>query len=392
MEAKLAQRNIYKLFVIRAIRSGMFSISIIMLFFRQNGISVQEAIMLQVLFSFAALAFEMPTGHFADQYGRKKSIIYGSIFSTCGYISYSFAYGFWDFLFAEVVLALGCSFVSGADSAMLYELQQDLKDGGAIKNEGAGAYYGQLSEGITSFIGGSMLALISLRLPICFDAALAFLAFPVAFTLVESDRKPQERRSIIVVMWQVMKYSLHEHAEIKWLIISSAIVGAATLNMVWFIQMYWVDTHVPIEFFGVLWAMLLFTSAITSLQAHRIEKLLGRRLSLFAIIIMPVIGYALLSTTMKIWSGIFILFFYLTRGMNDPITKSYINGLVSSDDRAKILSVRNFVSRLMFCCIGSFAGYLHDAVSIRFALAVSGSVFFFVGLVALFFLHKHKAL
>jgi MFS family permease len=189
-----------------------------------------------------------------------------------------------------------------------------------------------------------------------------------------------------------MKYSLHEHLEIKWLIFFSAIVSASTLNMVWFIQVYWEKTQVPIWMFGILWAALQVVSAFVARHAHQIEEILGRKVSLLAMIVMPIIGYAFLSAAMTAWAGLFMILFYVTRGMNDPITKSYINGLIFSDDRATILSVRNFVGRLMFCVTGLLTGWVHDAYSLQSALALSSLIFFVGGAICLIFLKRHKAL
>jgi len=249
-----------------------------------------------------------------------------------------------------------------------------------------------ISEGVTSVIGGFM-ALVSLRFPLYWDAGLTFLMVPLAFTLVEPERKlTKSFESNLRKMWRLIKFSLNDHKEIKWLIIYSAIVSASTLTMVWFIQVYWANTGVPLKFFGILWATLQFAAAFFSWNAHGIEKSLGRKKSLLALITFPVLGYLLLSTLSFIWAGIFILLFYVTRGISNPVISDYINGLVSSEDRATILSVKNLAGRLVFSVIGPFAGWINDAISLRMALASSGLIFLLLGAVALLFMHRHKAL
>ncbi|HOX10786.1 MAG TPA: MFS transporter [Candidatus Moranbacteria bacterium] len=385
--------NVWKLYLIKAVRSGMFAIPIIVLFFKENGLSMKEILLLQSFFSIVAISLELPTGRFADCVGRKASILIGGIMATVGYVIYSMSYSFWGFLCAEAVLGVGLSFVSGADNAMLYDtLMERDAESEYKKFQGKNDSIGKVSEGITSFIGG-FLALVSLRFPLYWDAGLAFLMVPLALTLTEPKiHKTENKESVFVQMWKLLKFSLNDHKELKWLIFYSAIVSASTLTMVWFIQVYWVATNVPLTLFGVLWAVLQFSAAFFSWHAHRIEKYLGRKKSLLLLIVFPVVGYFILSTSLFIWLNIFMLLFYVTVGINNPVISDYINGLVSSDVRASILSVKNLIGRLAFSVIGPFVGWINDAISLQAALAVSGLIFLLSGAIALLFMRKHKAL
>ncbi len=393
MKKKNVDSNVWKLYLIKAVKSGMFSIPIIVLFFKENGLSMKEILLLQSLFSIVVISLELPTGRFADRVSRKISILIGGIMATIGYILYSLSYTFWGFLCAEAILGVGLSFVSGADSAMLYDTLLEREAESEYKKvQGKSDSVGMISEGVTSIIGGA-LALISLRFPLYWDAGLTFLMVPLALTLAEPKvHRAENAESIFVQTWKLLKFSLNDHKELKWLIFYSAIIGASTLTMVWFIQTYWVATNVPLKFFGVLWATLQFSAAFFSWRAHSIEKYLGRKKSLIMLIVFPVVGYFVLSTSLFIWLNVFMLLFYVTRGINNPVISDYINGLVSSEIRASILSVKNLIGRLVFSLVGPFVGWINDMISLQMALAISGSIFMVSGMIALFFMRKHKAL
>jgi len=393
MQKQNLSSNIWKIYLIKAIKSGMFVMPVIVLFFKENGLTMKEILILQSLFSISVIILEVPTGYFADRFSRKTSILIGGVVATLGWGLYSLSYSFAGFLLAEITLGVGLCFISGADSAMLYDTLLESGEAHEYKKvEGRNGSIGMISEGVTSVIGG-FLALVSLRFPLYWDVGLAFLVIPAAFMLIEPEKsKKQTNESSLIQMWKLIKFSLSDHKEIKWLIIYSAIVSAATLTAVWFIQIYWVTTGVLIGYFGILWATLLFASAFFSWHAGGIEKFLGRKKSLMALIVLPAVGYFLLSSFMFIWSGIFMLLFYITRGINNPIISDYINGLVSSDVRATILSVKNLVGRVMFSVVGPFAGWINDAISLQMALASSGAIFLLSGMVALLFMRKHKAL
>jgi MFS family permease len=385
--------NVPKLYFIKAVRSFMLMLPVIVLFFKENGLDMKEIFLLQALFSLTVIILEIPTGYFSDTFGRKLSILIGGSIATLGWIVYALAYGFWQFLVAETILGFGLSFVSGADSAMLYDTLLELsREFEYQKVEGRGLAIGVASEGLSSIIGG-LLALISLRFPLYWDAAVSFLIIPIALTLTKTQRrkKTTEKKSL-KNMLALTKYYLHDHASVKWLIFYSAFVSTSTMVMFWFTQPYLISIKIPLEFFGAISAVLLATSAIFSWNAHRMEKHLGQRTIFLMLIALPTAGYFLLSSFSSVWCGVFLLLFYVTRGINNPVSLDYINRLVLSDVRATVLSARNLVGRVIFSIVGPLLGWISDVYSLKIALLVSGLTFLVLGLISLCFLRKHKVL
>ena len=393
MSTKKVAANIWKLYLIKSLSSMMFSIPIIVVFFQANGLTMRQVLSLQAIFSLSVILLEIPTGYFADIFGRKTSMIVGGLLATTGFSIYSQSAGFWGFLMAEIILGVGVSFTSGSDSAMLYESLFEIgKETEYKKAQGRGFGLGLFSEGMTSIIGG-FLALVTLRFPFYFDILTYALVVPVALTLFEPKRKLNNgAKNDWRKMLRIVRFALHEQMEVKWLIIYSATVGASTLTMFWLTQPYLEATHVPLGLFGTALAIFLFCAAIFSWNAHRIEAFLGKKTALVLLLILPSIGYALLSSVWVVWSGVFILLFYAARGINNPITLDYINGLISSDNRATVLSVKNLAVRIIFSIVGPLAGWANDACSLRFALLFSGAIFLILGMVSLVFLKKHNAL
>ncbi len=75
------------------------------------------------------------------------------------------------------------------------------------------------------------------------------------------------------------------------------------------------------------------------------------------------------------YAGLAILFvFYIIRGFATPILKGYINQMTFSEMRATVLSIRNFIIRLMFAAIAPFIGWLNDVYSLRIALLASAAI------------------
>lgn len=95
----------------------------------------------------------------------------------------------------------------------------------------------------------------------------------------------------------------------------SGIIGAGTLTMAWFVQPVLMYLKTPVSWYGVIWTVLNLTVGLAAL-----------------------------------------LVFYIFRGFATPILKGYINQMTFSEMRATVLSIRNFIIRLMFAAIAPFIG------------------------------------
>ena len=371
----------------------MLIMPIAVLFLQEHGLSMKEVLLLQSVFSITVVLFEVPSGYLSDIINRKLSIIIGSTLTFIGLAVFSISYKFIGFLVAELILGFGSSLISGTDSALIYDTLLQMKEEKYYKKKEATLLaIANFSEGIASILG-AFLAVVSLRMPFYFETAVAFLSIPVAFTLIEpTQHKYDNREGNLKSISKIVKYSLHDNVQIKWLIIYSSIVNASTLTMVWFIQPYWKLVGVPLALFGVLWSTLQLSAGVFSLYSPKFELVFGRRKTLISLILLPVIGYLLLGFYQTIWSSMFIIIFYFVRAINGPILRDYINGMITSDMRATVLSVKNLVERLHFAIIGPVIGWANDLYSLKIALFISGIIFLFLGIVPVLFLHKYKIL
>ena len=361
----------------------MLFMPIVVLFYEDNGLEMRHVFLLQAIYSISIVILEIPSGYFADALGRKYTLVIGTIMGFLGFLTYSFSYGFVGFLVAEIVLGIGQSLISGADSAMLYDtLQESGKKDQYIKFEGRMVSIGNFAEAIAGVLGG-LLAGLSLRYPYYAQTLVAFIGIPAAILLIE----PKKHRDIIKLkmndILKIVKYALHDHKELKWNIIFSSVIGASTLTMAWFVQPYFEMVALPVTLFGIFWTMLNLTVGVSAIFAHKIEARLKQTKTMLWITILIPAGYIAVSRINALW-GIGILFiFYFVRGVATPVLKDYINQLCDSNIRATVLSVRNFVIRIFFAIIGPLVGWYTDTFSLKAALLLSGIIFFILSAVTL---------
>ena len=393
MQSSPLQANIWKLYLIQACRWFLLLMPVLVLFYRENGLSLQDVFIIQAFYSVCVIVCEIPSGYMADRIGRKQSLLIGSVFAGAGFGVYAFSYTFPHFLAAQLLIAIGSSFISGSDLALLYDtLLQLRRQGEYQKVAGRLASISNFSEGIAGIFGG-FLALVSLRTPLYVQAAIILMAIPLAASLVEPPRqRGASEENSIEAMLRIVRYALHGHAEIKWLILYSSLVGTSTFTIVWFVQPYFTAVELPLAWFGVGWAALQFSVGLFAINAYRIEAWLGRRAALISLIFLAAGAYLVLSFFQALWAIVFLFVLYLVRGINGPVLNDYINRCVSSDMRATVLSVKSLVGRLMFVVLGPLVGWVSDSYSLGAALMVCGLVFLSLGLLFVGFLHRNKVL
>ncbi|MEA3446348.1 MAG: MFS transporter [Bacteroidota bacterium] len=367
--------NIPRLYLIKISKWFMLFMPIIVLFYQENGLGMADAILLKGIYSIVIVIFEIPSGYFADVWGRKKTIIIGSILGTMGFIMYDFSSAFSGFLIAELMLGIGQSFISGSDSALLYDsLLKENRQKDYIKMEGRMLSLGNFAETLAAIAGG-FLAEISLRTPFTFQIFVAALAIPAALTLTEPSFENKRKGSFSDIL-QIVRASLFTNKILKRTIYFSAIIGTSTLTFAWFIQPFLQQLGLSPSRIGFIWSALNLTVALVTLYAYRIEKLLGKTNTIVAIAILISIGYVAIGTIESLWAIAFLFMFYIVRGVATPVLKDYINRLTTSDVRATVLSVRSFIIRFLFAVIGPFLGWYADKFSLQDALWLAGIVFF----------------
>ena len=383
------KRNILALYIIKLSKWFTLVMPIIVLFYEKHGLGLQDVFILKSVYSVAAVALEIPSGYLADVWGRRNCLISGCILFFFGYLCYSFTSTFEAFLIAEILLGTGQTLVNGADSALLYDTTAHYqKENLYLRYEGRITMIGNFAEALAGIFGG-LLAAYSLRLPFYAQAGSAFTGIPAAFALQEwkIQNKLQNPASEII---RIIKYSLVTNKKLCYNIMFSGVIGAATLTMAWFVQPVLIYLKTPISWYGVIWTVLNLTVGFAALWSDRIDNFFGPKK--MGILILTIIsgGYIALAFNLSYTGLAILLIFYIFRGFATPILKGYINQMTFSEMRATVLSIRNFVIRLMFAAIAPFIGWMNDFYSLKTALLVTASIILIPGTIFLFLQLKNE--
>lgn len=369
------RKNLFKLNAYAFFQTFLVLIPVIVPYWQGKGLSLQEVFTLQAIFGFTLIAFDVPAGYAADLLGRKKMMILGSLFSALGFQFLWFSNTFFEFAIYEVILAIGLSFQSGCDIAILYSTLEKL----GLKTRTA-KYLGRrmtsntAGEGFAALIGG-LCVLVSLNLPAYVTALTGWVPLLISLSIFEPEDKKLERASHFHNMVQIKKALFGHSWFLTFVIFNFMFYGFATYCAVWSFQPYWKEMQIPLTWFGYLWAANSFTTAIVSSLAHRFEEKMGPTRVILIIAAMPVVGYLGMGLAGSYIGLLFSLAFPLCRGLNGVLFQDAINSRVPSEMRATTSSIGSLGMRALFIVFGPILGKILDQQGSHAAMMYMGWVY-----------------
>lgn len=361
----------------------MLFMPVVIAFFESNNLDFNAVMQLQAIHAFSMVVFEIPSGYFSDRLGRKTTMIIGCLLGFIGFSVFSQAHLFWHFMIGNLCIGLGDSFISGTDSAMLYDTLYDLKKKHLyLKFEGRVVALGSYAEAIAALVGGALALQFGLRSTYYGQAILAFVSLIAAFTLVE----PSKHKALFVPSirhtFDTMIHTMFKHPILSWTIILSSVTGVGTLALAWISQKYFLHIGISIEYNLYIWSALNAIVGYFSWKAWKWEKTLGRESTLL-LITFGIGGIFIAMGFINYWHAIgLVIGFYALRGLATPVLRDYIQQYAAPELRATIMSIRSFIIRISFIGFGLLMGYLSKEHSIPMALHVCGAIVLISSLVA----------
>jgi MFS family permease len=359
--------NIRKLYAFAFLQRTLFPMAIITLFWKdQIGLSLTQILLLQSIFSAASVLLEYPSGYISDRLGYRTALTIATVLGTAGWGFYTLATTFNDVLFAEILLGISLSFISGSDSALLFEtLREEKGEGLYARYEGRMNGFSQSGEAIGALFAGLMYAYAPL-LPFFLQVGIWLLAFSVVRTMKEPPRDTAiQIHSHLAEALRITRYAFLENRKLRATILLNTFLGIASFYPVWLIQPYMQQHGVPLGWFGPVWTGANLTVAVFALSSHRVHSLLGDRKMILLFIIMILLGYFGLGLIGGV--GGFLFYYLLTsmRGMRGPMFLNHTQVESPSANRASILSLQSLAFRIVFIITGPLVGMLADKMGVQ---------------------------
>jgi len=387
---KRLESNIPKMYILRFLLSFWLIVPVMVPFYKECGLSSAQVLIVQAIFSIAMLLFEIPTGYFADAFGRRKAIIAASFLLPSGLLVYSLSSSFLMFCLAEILIAAAFALRSGTDSAVVYDTL--FKLGRAkeyMKIDGRAGLSERLGDAFASVLGG-LLSAVSLRFPFIVNIFTSAAMIPVAFSIKEPNDITPEKKNHIAEVKRAVKYSL-THPEVRALSLLFAVVFGMSVVGIWTYFFFYREHNISIMWFGILHAVFGLASGFGSFVAHKLEKSAGKKASLY-FLIFPGISFLIMAYANLSVSLPFIMAngFFLGYGITIIIT--YINDLTESSIRATVLSVAGMGKGLLFSLMAIVTGAIMDLYTLGCAHLFLGISYIIIYTFAILELHRRKVI
>ena len=376
---KLINSNIWKLSILRGLAFAWFPIPTIILFYQSHGVDLEQAVLLKTILSLSILFLEVPSGYIADRLGRKFCLVVGSTIWLCGWLCYCTGNSFTAFAIAEILSGVAVSLISGADTAIAYETLLELNRESFYQTlEGRFVAIAGISEAVCGLIGAAV-AEINLVYPFYLQTICLVLYLCLSVTLVEPKQPVETAKIERIGLTAIISDVFIKNPRLRWLILLSSTFSTATFLIVWLSQGYFQQIDLPIAAMGWTWAIFHLLMSLASINARKIESLLGIKKALLILILLLGTAYICLGSITNIQGIIFIALIYIVRGVRSPLTLNLINQQVPSAIRATVLSLSSFTFHLGFAIFAPAIGAISSAYSLSWALFVAGWFFLLSG-------------
>lgn len=371
--------NIWKFYAYRILVSLEISVPIYVLFLLDNNLSMTQVMILQAINTILSCVFELPSGMFADFFGRKKTLVISSVFLALSFFVLGFGSEFSTFLIASAIWALAISLQSGADIALLFDSLKCMKKTKLFPRFcGRANSLEMLTFGLSSIIGGLMAVYLDYRFLIILTAVIFATSIFVSLSLKEPKvyQKAIEKNHLRHLK-NAVKFSFTQKT-VRYFLLYLAFFGAFFYVLYFLIQPYFDDGIYSDIIVGVAVAGYFLFCALGSFLADRIIPLFNPKnfaiLTLFvsslAFILIPLVHLYLA------FSLVFIISFLA--GVGWVLANERINTNTKSHHRATVLSVLNFMDNLFYSATAPFMGVIADVYSISAAFKLSGTLIFVV--------------
>jgi MFS family permease len=332
--------------------SASFIWGINTLFLLDAGLDNTQAFTVNAFFTVGLVLFEVPTGVVADTRGRRFSFLLGAatlLLATLLYlVMWQVRAGLPGWAIASILLGLGFTFFSGATEAWLVDALKATGFRGTLESVFARAQVVAGAAMLTgSVLGGFVAQATNLGVPYLIRAGLLGLTFLIALRFMHDiGFTPSHGESVASEVRTVLRGSIDgglRNPPVRWLMLAAPFTAGVGIYAFYAFQPYLLQLYGDPTAYGIAGlaaAAIAGAQIVGGLIVPRVRRLFKRRTD--ALIIAGFATVLLLASVGLTNSFLFALLLIVASSLifaiESPLRQAFINGVISSEQRATVLS------------------------------------------------------
>lgn len=319
-----------------------------------RGLSLVEISTIESVVIVTVFLAEVPSGILADRLGRKWSVVLFTLMLMFGELIFLFSTHYTQYLFLAVVTGLGFAFGSGAVESLIYDsLPIDGRDQHMTRAMGRYHSVGQLAFFISPIVGAFLLADLAVervQVVIFLTVMALLIGVLISLTLREPEQsKAAERLSSKAIFTNGLG-EIRKSRQLQRILLIMVFATPFAGALVTTLAPPYMDAQGVSPFaVGMALSIGSLIAALAQANVYRLEKWLGARWALVFVTALPGVMYLLLAAA-GLWGAIpvwvLIVLMYGTNDLKAPLFSARQNALISSENRATVLSMINMVVNL----------------------------------------------
>ena len=326
-----------------------------------RGFSLLEIGMLESIFHIVSCIFEIPSGVAADVFGRKKTMVMSQLASLLSGVMMVWSEGFWATAFAIGFSALSYNLASGTREALAYD---SLKLVGKENEYNTFAATDMMLYRIansTSTLCAGLALFLGFRKAYTADILFTLIALFIACSLkeVEIGTKTDEKKVSDRVVNTVREswHFLLLNKKMRRIMVINAIIGAVSTLVLFFLQAKLPLAGLNQGMLGpVLFAMGM-GAAVGSRATSRFPSVSYKKVGVISSLIV-IVSFLLAFTK----SPAFMICGGFVGAFADDFlevrTDVLINEMISSEQRATLISVNSFIFSIVMIVLSTWMGWI----------------------------------
>lgn len=409
-ETKKIKNQIFKFSFYGFLKNLRFFDPYLYLYFIQSGLEYTEIGLLLTVREVIIYIFEVPSGVFADRFGKKTELVISFMFYIVSFVLFYLGNGFVDYIIAIVFFGLGEAFRSGTHKAMIMAYLDRYK-----VEDSKSKVYGKTRS--FSLIGSTISSLVSIFFIISLPnlSWLFIIAIiPYVLDMILILTYPKFLNSRIDAKFSLKGFIKENINSITYVFktksIRSLLIGSASYNAGFksikdYIQPVIVTITMSVIIFssfdaventkiylGIIYSFIYVISAYVTLNAHKTKKYIKRETIVSSMWMLSGISLMVMGFFIERLVVVLVVFLllYVFLNIRKPLMIEKIGDLVDKDKRASVLSIESQFTSLLIAIFAPILGFIADVYSIELMLTLVGISMSIIYLFSWYYKNNHN--